>query len=258
MLLQNQTAIVTGGAQGIGLAIAKRLAQDGAAVAVADINQRAAEDAAQIITSLGRRACAIVMNVGDAASVDAAVAQVAAELGPPTILVNNAGIYPRGAADRFETVQWEATLAVNLSGAFFAARSVFPHMSRAQWGRIINMSSMMAVTAFGQDAAYCSTKAGILGLTRSLAAEFGPHNICVNAVCPGNIDTMMMNEVAKSVEKRDGLEQGSFLKGRAQVIPLRRLGVPEDIANVTSFLCSPDADYLTGQALHVNGGLYFH
>ena len=140
MSLKNQTAIVTGGAQGIGLAIAKRLAQDGAAVAVADINQRAAEDAAQIITSLGHRASAIVMNVGDAASVDAAVAQVAAELGAPTILVNNAGIYPRGAAERFAVAQWEATLAVNLSGAFFAARSVFPHMSRAQWGRIINMS----------------------------------------------------------------------------------------------------------------------
>lgn len=258
MSLQDRTAIVTGGAQGIGLAIAMRLARDGAAVAVADINLRAAEQAAQAIAALGRRALPIVMNVGDAASVDAAVAQVAAQLGPPTVLVNNAGIYPRGAVDALAAAQWEAAMAVNLSGAFFTARSVFPHMSAARWGRIINMSSMMAVTAFGQDAAYCATKAGMLGLTRSLAAEFGPHNICVNALCPGNIDTAMMDAVAQSVERRDGLAAGTFLKGRAQAIPLRRLGLPEDIANVTAFLCSADADYVTGQALHVNGGLYFH
>ena len=258
MSIQNRTAIVTGGAQGIGLAIAMRLARDGASVAVADINQRAADDAARVISSLGPGAAAVALNVGDAASVAAAVVQVAERLGPPTILVNNAGIYPRGTADQLPVAQWEAALAVNLSGAFLVARSVFPYMVAARWGRIINMSSMMAMTAFGQDAAYCATKAGLLGLTRSLAAELGPHNICVNAVCPGNIETAMLEDVAKTVELRDGLEQGTFLKSRAHAIPLRRLGLPEDIAKVTSFLCSADADYVTGQALHVNGGLYYH
>ena len=258
MSIQDRVAIVTGGAQGIGLAIAKRLAQDGAAVAVADINQGAADEAARAITAQGLRASAIVLNVRDPGSIAVAVAQVAQHLGPPTILINNAGIYPRGPAATLEPAQWEATLGVNLSGVFFAARSVLPYMLAAGWGRIVNMSSLMAVTAFGQDAAYCASKAGMLGLTRSLAAEFGPHNICVNAVCPGNIETAMMDEVAKSVEKRDGLEAGSFLKSRAQAIPLRRLGLPEDIAKMTSFLCSEDADYVTGQAMHVNGGLYYN
>jgi 3-oxoacyl-[acyl-carrier protein] reductase len=131
-------------------------------------------------------------------------------------------------------------------------------MKSARWGRIVNMSSMMSATAYGEDAAYCATKAGLLGLTRSLAAEFGPHNVCVNAVCPGNVATFMLERVAESVERRDGLEKGFFMRDRAQAIPLRRLGQPEDIANVVSFLCSTDADYVTGQTLHVNGGLYFH
>lgn len=258
MTLADRTAIVTGGAQGIGLAIAQRLARDGAAVAVADINQQAAEEAARVITSGGGRALAVVMNVAQEQSISAAVARVRESLGAPTILVNNAGIYPRAPADRLEIARWEATMAVNLSGAFLASRAVFPHMVVVGWGRIINMSSMMAATAFGEDAAYCTTKAGLLGLTRSLAVELGPHNICVNAICPGNVATAMMDEVARSREQRDSLEAGSFLKARAKAIPLRRLGLPEDIANVTAFLCSSDADYVTGQALHVNGGLYLN
>jgi 3-oxoacyl-[acyl-carrier protein] reductase len=258
MTIRRQTAIVSGSAQGIGLAIAMRLSQDGAAIGVADINQSAADQAVGAIVSAGGRALAVAMDAGDNASVATAVQRVAELLGPPTILINNAGIYPRGPIMQLDIDQWQSTLAVNLSGAFFAARAVFPYMVAAKWGRIVNMSSMMAAIAFGDDAAYCSSKAGLLGLTRSLAAEFGPHNICVNAICPGNIVTPMMDEVAASVERRDGLEQGSFLKNRAQVIPLRRLGLPEDIAKMTSFLCSADADYVTGQALHVNGGLYFH
>ncbi len=258
MKLLSRIAIVTGGAQGIGLAIAARLAEDGAAVGIADLNAQAAAEAAMLIVSRGGRAEPIPMNVGDTQSIATAVQTVVERLGPPTILVNNAGIYPRAPTLALAPQQWDATLAVNLSGAFFAARAVLPYMSAAKWGRIINMSSMMSATAFGGDAAYCATKAGILGLTRSLAAEFGPHNICVNALCPGNIDTVMMNEVARSVELRDNLEAGSYLKSRAQSIPLRRLGLPDDVAKVTSFLCSADADYLTGQTLHINGGLYYH
>jgi 3-oxoacyl-[acyl-carrier protein] reductase len=153
--------------------------------------------------------------------------------------------------------EWDSALAVNLSAAFYAARALLPFMTAARWGRIINISSMMAATAFGEDAAYCSTKAGLLGLTRSLAAEFGPHNVCVNAICPGNVLTKLMEDAAVTIERRDGLERGSFLRQRAQAIPLRRLGSPEDIAAVVSFLCGPDADYVTGQAIHVNGGLYY-
>ena len=190
-------------------------------------------------------------------SIAAAISATQRVLGPPTILINNAGLFPQVAALKMSAAQWQSTLAVNLSGAMLVSLAVLPGMTAAKWGRIVNMSSMMAVTAFGEDAAYCSTKAGLLGLTRSLAAEFGPYNICVNAICPGNIESTLMEEVAASVERRDGLEPGTFLRDRARAIPLRRLGLPQDIANVVSFLCSENADYVTGQALHVNGGLYY-
>jgi NAD(P)-dependent dehydrogenase (short-subunit alcohol dehydrogenase family) len=258
MGLETRVAIITGAGQGIGRAIATRLARDGAAVAIADINGDLATRAAAEMHSSGARAIGLRMDVADATSVNAAVASAAAELGPPTILVNNAGLFASGKAVSQSLERWNLTIAVNLSGSFLVSRAVIPHMLAAGWGRIINVSSMMAETAFGEDAAYCSTKAAVLGLTRSLAAEFGPFNICVNAICPGNVATPMLDDVAKGVEKRDGLEPGSFSKQRAQAIPLRRLGRPEDVADVTAFLCSSDANYVTGQALHVNGGLYFH
>jgi len=163
-----------------------------------------------------------------------------------------------GPALDIDMKDWQMSLDVMLAGSFNMARHVLPYMKAAGWGRIINLGSLMSNTAFGEDPIYCTAKAGILGLTRSLAAEFGPYNICVNTLCPGNILTEMMEKVAANAEKRDGLQPGSFLAERAKAIPLRRIGQPEDVAKLASFLCGPDADYITGQSIHVNGGLYYN
>jgi NAD(P)-dependent dehydrogenase (short-subunit alcohol dehydrogenase family) len=257
MKLKGRTAIVTGAGHGIGRAVALRLGAEEAAVAIADIDGSAAERVAEELRTAGVRAVAIEVDIADVAAITAAIHAAQHALGPPAILINNAGILAMRPTLKLNASEWDSALAINLSAAFHAARAMLPLMTAAGWGRIVNISSMMAVTAFGEDAAYCSTKAGLLGLTRSLAAEFGPYNVCVNAVCPGNVTTKLMADAAASIERRDGLEPGSFMHKRAQSIPLRRLGLPEDVAAVVAFLCSSDADYVTGQAIHVNGGLFY-
>ena len=247
---------MTGGAHGIGLAISQRLARDGASVAVVDVNKEKAEQAAQNIESTGAEAIAVEIDVADPVSVAEGTAKVTSELGPAAVLVNNAGVYRSTPLLAVSEDAWRSSLDVMLTGTLLMAQQVTPHMIRSGWGRIINLGSMMGNVAYGEDAAYCTSKSGILGLTRSLAAELAEHNICVNTVCPGNVLTGMLEQTAAAIELRDGLEPGSWIKHRAKDIPLGRLGKPDDIANVVSFFCSEDASYITGQSLHVNGGLY--
>lgn len=256
MSLKNRVALVTGSARGLGKAIAERLAKNGASVVISDIDKAASEQTAADLRDAGFDAMALRLNVADEENVNEAIAQIEKEKGAVSILVNNAGILKDTPVLETSISDWQRSLDIMLTGSLLCARAVAPGMIEQKWGRIINLGSMMSATAFGNDFAYCTAKSGMLGLTRSLAMEFGPHNICVNTVCPGNIDTAMLRDVADLVEKRDGLEPGQFLKQQTDAIPLRRLGVPEDVAKLTSYLCSADADYMTGQSLHINGGLY--
>ena len=254
--LKGKTALVTGAAQGIGAAISYRLAHDGAAIAVIDVNAEKAESIAAALQKNGARSLSAVIDVTDRSSVTEGVARVAAELGPPAILVNNAGIYKSTPLLDTSPETWNLSLDVMLKGTLLMSQEAAPHMIRAGWGRIVNLGSMMGSVAYGEDLAYCTAKSGILGLSRSLAAELAKHNICVNTICPGNVLTPMLEQTARAIERRDGLEDGSWLRERGRDIPLGRLGRPEDIGNAVSFFCSEDADYITGQSLHVNGGLY--
>ncbi|MDE0156097.1 MAG: SDR family NAD(P)-dependent oxidoreductase [Gammaproteobacteria bacterium] len=256
MGLVGKTALITGGAQGIGAAISERLARDGAAVAVVDLDGAKAQQISRKLQDAGAGSMAVEINVADAASIADGVAGIVAELGTIAVLVNNAGVYKSTPLNELARDSWDLSLDVMLTGSLLMTQEVTPYMIRAKWGRIINIGSMMGNVAYGEDVAYCTSKSGILGLTRSLAAELAKHNICVNTVCPGNVLTEMLEQTADAIELRDGLEPGSWIKDRAKDIPLGRLGKPDDIANVVSFFCSEDANYITGQSLHVNGGLY--
>ena len=247
---EKRVAIVTGGGSGIGLAISERLAADGHAVAVLDLDAAAANAAAAAITADGGRAVGLEADVGDRTLVFAAVDHVRTVLGRPTILVNNAGT---GATfSRFLTITpetWERALHVNLSGAFHCCQAVLPDMIEAGWGRIVNISSSSTHGGQALLSPYVSSKSGLNGLTKSLALEFGPKGITVNAIPPGFIDTPML----RASEARGEFGPGGVDDAVART-PVRRAGRPDDIAATTAFLCRDEAGYITGQIIGVNGG----
>jgi NAD(P)-dependent dehydrogenase (short-subunit alcohol dehydrogenase family) len=244
----DRTAIVTGGGSGIGLAIAERLAADGLAVAVFDRNSDAADDAAAKIVAAGGTAAGLAVDVTDRPGLDAAVDDVRSSLGAPTVLVNNAGLDGFGPFLKIDADTWNRVLEVNLTGTFHCCQAVLPDMIAAGWGRIVNISSSSAHSGQPFMAHYVSSKAGVIGLTKSLALEFGPKGITVNTIPPGFIDTPMLR---KSESK--GL-LGEGVDHHASLTPVRRVGRPEDIAAMCSFLVRDEASYVTGQVLGVNGG----
>ncbi|MBX3313305.1 MAG: 3-oxoacyl-ACP reductase FabG [Actinobacteria bacterium] len=243
-----RVAIVTGGASGIGLAISTRLAADGRPVAVLDRDAGAAEAAVAAITDAGGTAIACAVDVTDRAAIDAAVADVKDRLGTPGILVNNAGRDQFGAFLDIDLDTWRSVLDINLTGTFHCCQAVIPEMLAERWGRIVNISSSSAQGGQPYMAAYVSSKAAMIGLTKSLALEFGRKGITVNTIPPGFIDTPMLR---KSEEK--GLLGGTVEEHEART-PVRRVGRPEDIANACAFLVGEEASYVTGQVIGVNGG----
>jgi 3-oxoacyl-[acyl-carrier protein] reductase len=246
---QTPTAIVTGAARGIGAAVARRLASDGFAVAVLDLEESACAAVVADIEEDGGRALAVRVDVTDEASVQAAVDRVVAELGAPTVLVNNAGIIRDNMLFKMTLDDWDAVMGVHLRGSFLMTRATQKHMIEAKWGRIINLSSTSALGNRGQ-ANYSAAKAGLQGFTKTLAIELGKFGVTANAIAPGFIATDMTRQTAE----RMGITFEQFLEGAAKEIPVGRVGQPEDIAATASFLAGEESGFVSGQVIYVAGG----
>ncbi|MGA5820757.1 3-oxoacyl-ACP reductase FabG [Kitasatospora sp. NPDC094028] len=244
-----RVAVVTGAARGLGAATALRLAEDGYAVAVLDLDEAAGKDTVDRITAAGGRALAVGADVSDAEQVQAAVDRVAAELGAPVVLVNNAGVLRDNLLFKMSESDWDTVMNVHLRGAFLMTRAVQKHMVDAGFGRIVNLSSSSAQGNRGQ-ANYSAAKAGLQGFTKTLAIELGKFGITANAVAPGFIATDMTAATAARV----GMDFEAFQHAAASQIPVQRVGQPEDVAHTISFLASEGAGFVSGQVIYVAGG----
>jgi 3-oxoacyl-[acyl-carrier protein] reductase len=247
---EGRVALVTGGARGIGEATAERLAEDGAAIAIADLDGDGAEAAAVRIASRhGVKAIGLTANVTQAAEVEAMVEQIARRLGSLDILVNNAGSTRDNLIYKMTDDDWDAVAAVHLRGAFLCSRAAQREMVKRGWGRIVNLSSVSALGNRGQTN-YATAKAGLQGMAKTLAIELGRYGITANAVAPGFIDT----EMTRATAIRLGRDPEDWKNEMAEQIPVRRAGTPRDIANVIAFLCSDEASFVSGQVVYVAGG----
>lgn len=242
--LAGQVAIVTGAARGIGEAIARKLAGAGAACCVADVDEAGAKALAEAITASGGEAIGVGCNVSDPDQVEALVSRCTAELGRLDILVNNAGITRDSLAIRLKPADWDAVLAVNLSGTWHCSQAALKVMLKQRSGRVVNISSVVASMGNVGQVNYAASKAGVVGMTKTLAREVAVRGITVNAIAPGFIDTAMTQAIPEKVRQ-----------GLMDQIPLGRLGTPEDVAQVVLFMVSKGASYITGQVIHVNGGM---
>ncbi|HUK56943.1 MAG TPA: 3-oxoacyl-[acyl-carrier-protein] reductase [Nitrospiria bacterium] len=244
MDLKGRVVIVTGGARGIGRAISESLVQDGAHLVISDVDLREAKQTADALASSGRRCLAVEANVTDGKAVAEMVDRAIQEFGRIDVLINNAGITRDALLLRMKEEDWDLVLNVNLKGAFHCTKSVISTMSKQRSGRIVNIASIVGVMGNAGQSNYAASKAALIGFTKSVAREYASRGITVNAVAPGFIDTVMTQSLSANV--RENL---------MKQIPLGRLGTPQDIAHAVRFLVSEEAGYITGQVLHVNGGM---
>ncbi|MEO7000003.1 MAG: 3-oxoacyl-ACP reductase FabG [Terracoccus sp.] len=244
-----RTAIVTGAARGIGAAVARRLSADGFAVAVLDLDESACAAIVSELEEAGGKGLAVAVDVSDEAGVQAAVERVAAELGAPTVLINNAGIIRDNMLFKMSVDDWDAVMNVHLRGSFLMARAAQKYMTEAKWGRIVNLSSTSALGNRGQ-ANYSAAKAGMQGFTKTLAIELGKFGVTANAIAPGFIAT----DMTRSTAERMGVSFETFIEAVAKDIPVGRAGQPDDIAATVAFLVRDDASFVSGQVIYVAGG----
>jgi len=245
MSLTGKIALVTGAAQGIGRDIALALAADGADVAICDVNLDAAQKTAGDIEAKGKKSLALKANVAASSEVTAMIEQVVEKFGRIDILVNNAGITRDGLILRMKDEDWDLVLSINLKGAFLCAKSALKYMTKQRAGTIINIASIVGAMGNAGQANYVASKAGLIGLTKTIAREYANRGITANAVAPGFIETAMTQALSENVRQE-----------LAKQIPMGKLGTPQDVANAVRFLASPWASYITGQVIHVNGGMY--
>jgi 3-oxoacyl-[acyl-carrier protein] reductase len=243
--MTNRTAFITGASRGIGRACALSLAEAGARVAVAARNMEQLEALAQELRSHGREAFPVSIDLANPESIKEAISKTAKDFGPIAILVNNAGITKDGLALRMKKEDWDTVISTNLTGAFLTIQQVLQGMMRERWGRIINISSVVGEMGNAGQANYVASKAGLIGLTKSIAQEMGSRNITVNAVAPGFVETDMTQSLTQELKDK-----------MLANIPLKRIGRAEDVAAAVRFLASEEAGYITGHVLDVNGGIY--